>query len=252
MIWFQSQSKCSNFISSFLRSLWHTWKSFKPRKNLLNQIWTQDCIVRDKKKLHYNLFTNAFSSFHACCSQDTHFSPCICCFGEKKNLADFFLLVVGDARRSSRKKLRKIMCWEKFFEIWILSIGRVSRLRCHVSWPSTSVARRKVHRNAIQDSSIIVHFLSAGQKSAESVESRFTQSMARSTIGALSSHRKKYNVKTNDNRKLMNSGNDVIAWNFFCLRRPTFNKQWNISSAQHCLARRKDPLDLHRTFCCAY
>lgn len=35
-------------------------------------------------------------------------------------------------------------------------------------------------------------------------------------------------MKINDNRKLMDNGNDVIAneWNFFCLRRQTINKQW--------------------------
>jgi hypothetical protein len=57
---------------------------------------------------------------------------------------------------------------------------------------------------------------------------------------------KKKIVKLNDNRKLMNSGNDVIVneWNFFCLRRQSFNKQWECNNAalELLFEAKKDPL----------
>lgn len=113
------------------------------------------------------------------------------------------------------------MCWEKFF------YSRLS-LKIEEFWSKAALPDRSgsLHRILLEHSEVHRSWLVAYFGSnAESVRSGL-QSMAQRWLPGRKKATLVKNVKPNDNRKLMNSGNDVIAneWNFFlCLRRPTIN-----------------------------
>lgn len=201
----------------------------------------RNILVRGKKILFVILAKSCFLSSSLCLSFSLrHWAA--------DHSADFFFV--------SGWATRKIMCWEKLFLRLNLKMEEFCEsLRCQTPLALMVFWAIAKNWNAIGVLSIVAAFspiFSFPSKAAVSAESR-SQWPSHQKLFLLDEREREKNVKLNDNRKLMNSGNDVIAneWNFFCLRRPTFNKQWKLNNAASELlfeAKKKDPLEYSQFF----
>lgn len=112
-----------NFFWIFFQSNENSIHNFIHLRVVHNSLYMEFCVV-DKKKFHFSSRKRVLICV-SLLSLRKNITKCVyLLFWQKKVVSistladrssDDFFFVVWATRRSSRKKLRKIMCWEKFF-----------------------------------------------------------------------------------------------------------------------------------------